>query len=356
MSGKKVSIIGSGNWGSAIAKIIGANVLNLEDFDNKVKMYVYEEYIDGKKLTDIINEQHENVKYLPGHTLPDNVIAVPSLEETANDADYLIFVIPHQFIVTICKNLVGKIKPTAVGLSLIKGFEQKKGGGIELISNLIKATLNIEVCVLMGANIASEVASGKFCETTIGSARRDIGMTLQRLVQTDNFRVVVVPDVQTVEMCGALKNIVACAAGFIDGLGYGENTKAAIIRIGLMEMIRFVEHYYPNSKVTTFFESCGIADLITTCYGGRNRRMSEQFVLTGKSFDELEAELLNGQKLQGPITAEEVNSMLKERKMENKFPLFTAVHRISKKMIKPEQLIDYIRCHPVHENALKSSL
>lgn len=344
----RVCIIGSGNWGSAIAKIIGANTAKLENFEDRVTMYVYEEIIDGKKLTEIINETHENVKYLPGHKLPENVVAVPDVVEAAANADILVFVVPHQFIRRICSTLLGKIKPTAVGLSLIKGFDKKEGGGIELISHIIAAELKIPMAVLMGANLASEVADEMFCETTIGCKDKAVGTVLRDMIQTSFFRVVVVDDVDSVECCGALKNIVACGAGFVDGLGLGDNTKAAVIRLGLMEMIKFVDVFFPGGKLSTFFESCGVADLITTCYGGRNRKVSEAFVKTGKTIEELERDMLNGQKLQGPFTAEEVNYMLKLKDMESRFPLFTAIHRICVGELKPDDLIDCIRSHPEH--------
>ncbi|XP_033150726.1 glycerol-3-phosphate dehydrogenase [NAD(+)], cytoplasmic [Drosophila busckii] len=323
-----VCIVGSGNWGSAIAKIVGANASALPEFEERVTMFVYEEMIDGKKLTEIINETHENVKYLKGHKLPPNVVAVPDLVEAAKNADILIFVVPHQFIPNFCKQLLGKIKPNAIAISLIKGFDKAEGGGIDLISHIITRHLKIPCAVLMGANLANEVAEGNFCETTIGCKDKKYGKVLRDLFQANHFRVVVVDDSDAVEVCGALKNIVACGAGFVDGLKLGDNTKAAVIRLGLMEMIRFVDVFYPGSKLSTFFESCGVADLITTCYGGRNRRVSEAFVTSGKTIEELEKEMLNGQKLQGPPTAEEVNYMLKNKGLEDKFPLFTAIHKI----------------------------
>lgn len=349
---KRACIVGSGNWGSAIAKIVGTNAARLPQFDDRVTMYVYEELINGKKLTDIINDTHENVKYLPGHKLPPNVVAVPDVVEAAKDADILIFVVPHQFVRSLCSTLLGKIKPTAIGLSLIKGFDRAEGGGIELISHIITRQLKIQCAVLMGANLAGEVADEKFCETTIGCRDSRLAPGLRDLIQTEYFRVVVVDDEDAVEVCGALKNIVACGAGFVDGLGLGDNTKAAVIRLGLMEMIKFVDVFYPGSKLSTFFESCGVADLITTCYGGRNRRVSEAFVRTGKSIKQLEDELLNGQKLQGPYTAEEVNYMLKTREMEDKFPLFTAIFRICTGHLNAKELISCIKNHPEHISPL----
>ncbi len=171
----------------------------------------------------------------------------------------------------------------------------------------------------------------------------------KNLFETPNFRVTIAKDASTVEICGALKNIVACAAGMVQGLEYGDNTKSAVIRIGLMEMIKYAKEFGDHPpQLVTFFESCGVADLVTTCYGGRNSRVSREFIKQRKSIEVLEKEMLNGQRLQGPETAAEVNFMLKEKRMEAKFPLFTAVHKIFIGEMKPESLIDMLRDHPVH--------
>jgi glycerol-3-phosphate dehydrogenase (NAD+) len=248
----RISIIGSGNWGSTIAKIIGKNVQTNPKFERQVKMYVYEELIDGRKLTEIINTEHENVKYLPGHKLPENVVAVPDLIESAHDADILLFVLPHQFMLNICKQLVGKIKPGSFGVSLCKGFYVKPDGQVDLISNMVKSILNIDCTVIMGANLANEVAAEYFCEATIGSRDKERGLLLKEALQTSYFRFVVVEDADVVEACGALKNIVAVGAGFCDGLDFGDNTKAAVIRLGLMEIIKFCEVFY-NGKISSCF-------------------------------------------------------------------------------------------------------
>ncbi|KAH0519536.1 Glycerol-3-phosphate dehydrogenase 1-like protein [Microtus ochrogaster] len=381
--------------GSAVAKIIGNNVKNLQKFASTVKMWVFEETVNGRKLTDIINNDHENVKYLPGHKLPENVVAVPNLSEAVQDADLLVFVIPHQFIHKICDEITGKVPKKALGITLIKGIDEGPEG-LKLISDIIREKMGIDISVLMGANIASEVAAGKFCETTIGSKVLLNGLLFKELLQTPNFRITVVDDADTVELCGALKeplqhershypqsatggggdggvvevvlvvvevvlvvvevvlvvvevvlvvvevvvmvvdeevvevvemvvvvlllvNIVAVGAGFCDGLRCGDNTKAAVIRLGLMEMIAFAKIFCKGQVSTaTFLESCGVADLITTCYGGRNRKVAEAFARTGKTIEELEKEMLNGQKLQGPQTSAEVYRILKQKGLLDK--------------------------------------
>jgi len=215
-------------------------------------------------------------------------------------------------------------------LSAIKciDFDDK---GIVLISDIIRSEFNADCSVLMGANVANDMASDAFCETTIGY-RNDANGELFKLAYNDPaLKVGIVKDTVGVELCGALKNIVAIGAGFVDGLGYGGNTKAAIIRIGLKEMVKFCKMFYDGIQDDTFLESCGVADLITTCYGGRNRKCAEAFAAAGKSksLEVIEAELLGGQKLQGTLTAKEVNHILKMKGLEHEFPFFTTVYKIS---------------------------
>ncbi|CAB4067715.1 GPD1 [Lepeophtheirus salmonis] len=208
-SDKSISIIGSGNWGSTIARIIGSTVLQHNTiFKPTVNMWVKDELIDGKSLVDIINQTHENVKYLPG-----------------------------------------KLKSNVKGISLIKGFEKHPEGGLKLISQTLKETLDIPISVLMGANIAHEVADEMFCETTIGCSEGEETENIYKLLfsTSQTFELLSSRMKTTVEICGAFKKY-----------------------------------------------SCG-------------RRVAEAFVQSNKSIAELELEMLGGQKLQGPETAAEVH-------------------------------------------------
>ncbi|OXB72377.1 UNVERIFIED_CONTAM: hypothetical protein H355_001695 [Colinus virginianus] len=270
MGGKKVCIVGSGNWGSAIAKIVGSNAARLGTFENTVSMWVLEEEVGGRRLTEIINTEHENVKYLPGHKLPPNVVAEPDLVKACSGADILLFVVPHQFIGKVCDQIKAHVKKGAIGMSLIKGVDEGPDG-LRLISDIIHEKLGIEMSVLMGANIASEVAEEKFCETTIGCKNAQYGQILKELMQTPNFRVTVVQEADTVEICGALKSI-----------------------------------------------------------------------------EQLEKEMLNGQKLQGPQTSAELNHILKTKNMVDKFPLFTAVYQICYEGKPVSDVIKCLQNHPEH--------
>jgi len=373
----KVCIIGSGNWGSAISVLVGRNCQRYDHFETNVNMWVYEEQIpmpDGstQKLTEVINEQHENVKYLPGVTLPTNIHAVPDLADACRGATLLIFVLPHQFLPKLLPTIRESAHPNCRGVSLIKGLDFDKDTKLPvLISQSIAQAMGPEFqCgVLMGANVATEVASGQMCESTLASNFGPPADELTRLVfDSPTFRVQHVSDVAGAEVCGALKNVIALGAGFIDALGMGGNTKAALLRVGLKEMSKFCRMFFEGVKDQTFTESCGMADLITTCYGGRNRKCAEAFAKERMANDEanrenvspqgnpmddcdgaasspdysfmkdtecekkwakVESALLNGQKLQGTLTAEEVKIVLESRGLLPAFPLMKTIYEIA---------------------------
>jgi glycerol-3-phosphate dehydrogenase (NAD+) len=229
---------------------------------------------------------------------------------------------------------------------LIKGCDITDNG-FQLFSQLISDSLNIETSVLMGANVADNIAQEEFSEATIGFPRSSgSGQLWKTVFERAYFEVTPVPDVSGVELCGTLKNIVAVGAGFVDGMGWGPNTKAAIIRIGFGEMRRLARKFYPTVLDETFWESSGIADVIATCTGGRNRKCAAAFaesVVKGKpkTWAQLENELLGGQKLQGVLTSFEVQEILRRKGIEADFPLFTTIYKISKLELPPGEIIRY---------------
>ncbi len=158
---EKIVVVGSGNFGTAISNEIALNInqnSQLKDrFCNNIQMWVYGEIYEDRNLSQIINENHENPKYLPGIKLSPNVIATENLIETVCDADYIFLVIPSKYLKRTLETLSGNIKSTAIICSMIKGLEVTKDGP-EFISAAITKILNTtNVCSVMGANVASEV-------------------------------------------------------------------------------------------------------------------------------------------------------------------------------------------------------
>lgn len=338
----KIAMVGSGAFASSVMQMMSQNAREKAIFKDQVDMYVHEEEYQESTLTQAINQQHENPKYLPGIHFGDNVVANPDLESTLKDADLIVFCAPHQFMHSICKQIqLFGVKPTAKAISLAKGIHIDPQQGPQLMSSMIQRMLHIECSVLMGANLANEIGPDGLSEATIGSRVPEHGDVFKELFDTEYFHVSVIPDIEGAELAGALKNVVALAAGFADGRELGQNAKAAILREGLKEMRQFAKAMYPNTvRDDTFFESCGVADLIATCYGGRNHLVAEEFAKQkGKqSFAQLEAELLKGQKLQGVLTSEEVQSVLKSKGWQNAYPLFTTVSAIVRGQLEPQDI------------------
>lgn len=295
--------------------------------------------------------------------LPENLVAVPDLETVVQGATLILFVVPHQFLPDVLDVLKkpGVLTKNARAISAIKGVEvqiheeadstgqKKKAADIYTYPGVIEKELGLACSALGGANVALEVGKGQFCETTIGVPSPKDAALWHAVFDGPAFRVHPIEDVAGVSLSGALKNVVALAAGFVDGMGLGGNTKAAILRIGLLEMSTFTLEFFPGSSPLTFsHHSAGMADLITTSFGGRNRKCAEAYITArpeyggkkAKTFDELEEELLNGQKLQGVATAGEVFEFLNVRGRLADYPLFDKVYRICFEGLDPKRLFE----------------
>jgi glycerol-3-phosphate dehydrogenase (NAD+) len=201
---------------------------------------------------------------------------------------------------------------------------------------MIQSELNLDrgVAVVMGANVANEVAEDQFVESTVGCMDKDVSKIVSDLLDCPCFRTSSCSDVGTVELCGALKNVVAMGAGFCDSLGLGSSSKAAVIRKGLEETMAFCEIISgPSFNRDIILQSCGLADCIASSYGGRNRKCAAEFAtwllndsLVGQDGDrveviktvwkEIETRVLGGQKLQGVLTCDELMECLRFKNLD----------------------------------------
>ncbi|CAG9476711.1 glycerol-3-phosphate dehydrogenase, putative [Plasmodium vivax] len=341
----KVSVIGSGSWGTVVSKIVAENTHKSKIFHPLVRMYVKEEIVDNEKLSNIINTKKENVKYMKGMKVPDNVVAISNLKDAVEDADLLIFVVPHQYLENVLNEIVKNenLKKGAKAISLMKGIKIDNCKPT-LLSSVIEDKLKIGCAALSGSNIANELSRENFSESTIGFEDAQVAGIWQELFDRTYFKINCVQDKPGVETCGALKNVVALGVGFLDASRHSYNTKSAIIRIGLDEMKRFARLFFPDVLDETFLDSCGLADLITTCLGGRNLKCAREFATRNgvDSWDQIEMELLNGQKLQGIHTAKEVYGVLEHHKLKNEFPLFRTIYEIAFRQKNPSSIIDVL--------------
>ncbi|EOB12836.1 Glycerol-3-phosphate dehydrogenase [NAD+], cytoplasmic [Nosema bombycis CQ1] len=335
----KVGVIGTGNWGTTLGLLVANNVKRpnvSKYFEEKVTLWGIEEYHSNELLSTIINLEHVNKKYLSGIRLPENLFCTSEISICA-DLDIIIVAMPHQFIKKI-EDFKGIIKRNCILISVVKGFIDNPDKSITLISTYLKNTFKCKVCVLMGANIATEVAKGSVCEGTLGYEDEESKELSYLLLNSYNYRVTCVKDIPGVELVGSLKNIVALGCGLVEGLGYTGNTKVAIMRNGLMEIRKFLKYFYAESKDETIFQSCGIADLVVSCLEGRNYKYG---IMKGKEDTSLEdfEKSMGGQKIQGTGTAEDIFNFLEYKNRTKDFPLFRTIYSIFIENSDPSEIL-----------------
>ncbi|KZE66259.1 glycerol-3-phosphate dehydrogenase [Fictibacillus phosphorivorans] len=253
-----VAVLGAGSWGTALAIVLADNGHDVRLWGRREEQVVE------------INKEHRNEKYLPGIVLPENIQATTQLEECIKDADTIVLVTPTKAMRDVLNLLKNKLVSPVTIVHASKGIEPGTYKRItEIIEEELPESVLESVVVLSGPSHAEEVSLRQPTTVTVSSANMKAAEKVQDLFINQNFRVYTNPDVIGVELGGALKNIIALGAGLSDGLGYGDNAKAALITRGLAEIARLGTHMGANPL--TFSGLTGIGDLIVTCTSVHSR-------------------------------------------------------------------------------------
>ena len=269
----KISVIGSGGWGIALAILLHKNGHNLTiwSFD--------------KKEAEELKTTRENKTKLPNILLPEDIKVTDDLKEAVNDKDILILAVPSKAIRSVSKSLKDIIKDNQIIVNVAKGLEEDT---LKTMTGIIEEELkekNPQVAVLSGPSHAEEVGKGIPTTCVVSAHNKELTLYLQNIFMNPSFRVYTSPDMIGVEIGGALKNVIALAAGIADGLNYGDNTKAALITRGIKEISTL--GVAMGGEQSTFYGLTGLGDLIVTCASMHSRNRRAGILLgQGKTLDE----------------------------------------------------------------------
>lgn len=310
----RITVIGAGSWGTALAI-----VLSEKGYD--VRLWGHR-----KEHVEFLIKERENTQYLKGIPFPGNLCPVSDLELAVNGTSIILMVVPSHSFRQVFLKIMPILKEGMTIVSAVKGIENTTlktmtQVGEELLN--IGNVKNIEIGVLSGPSFAEEVARGVPTAVTLGFKNLHTAKRLQKLLATDSFRIYTSSDVIGLEISAALKNIVAIAAGVCDGLGYGLNTRAALITRGLAEIQRL--GIALGAETTTFAGLSGLGDLILTSTGNLSRnRMVGLMLGQGKGIEQIKNEMK--MVAEGIKTTKSVYDLAKKLRIE--MPILEQVHSI----------------------------
>lgn len=263
----KVNVLGAGSWGTALSLLLhknGHQVKLWSALENEVKM---------------LNEKREHESKLPGVRIPEEVEITTDLEGCLRDVDVAVLAVPSPFTRSTAKQMAPFVKEGQIIVNVAKGVEEDT---LMTLSDIISEEIPVaNVCVLSGPSHAEEVGRGLPTTCVVSAAKRETAEYLQGIFMSPVFRVYTTPDILGVELGGALKNVIALAAGTADGLGYGDNTKAALITRGIAEIARLGTKMGASQE--TFYGLSGMGDLIVTCASVHSRNRKAGYLM-GKGY------------------------------------------------------------------------
>jgi glycerol-3-phosphate dehydrogenase (NAD(P)+) len=318
-----VGVVGGGSWGTALANLLAAKGI-------PVSLWVFEE-----DLCEEMRKTRENTLYLPGVEVspllhPDN-----NLERVVSDKRILLMAVPSHVYRHVAMQMIEFLQGSVVLVSATKGIENESLKTMSGIwKEIMPKSIDWEYSVLSGPSFAREVVKGVPTAVTVASDSKEVAQEIQQLFSTEYFRVYTSTDVIGVEMGGALKNIIALAAGLIDGLGLGHNTRAALMTRGLAEMSRLGTSL--GAHPLTFLGLAGVGDLVLTCTGDLSRNRTVGYKLgQGKKLAEILAEMK--MVAEGVKTTRSVYNLVKQQGVD--MPICQQMYRILYEDLPPERAL-----------------
>jgi glycerol-3-phosphate dehydrogenase (NAD(P)+) len=327
----RVTVLGAGSWGTTVAAVTSKH--------NDTMLWARDESIAQE-----VSAKHRNSKYLEGFELPTRLRATANLIEAVADADVVIVGIPSHNFRSVLEQAAPYIRPWIPIVSLTKGFER---GTVLRMTEVIKAVLpGHPAAALTGPNLAKEVLRGLAAGAVIATEDLSVATELQRVFHRALFRVYTNHDVIGCEVAGALKNVIAIAAGMAEGLSVGDNTRAAVVSRGLAELSRL--GVAMGGQPSTFAGLAGMGDLIATCMSpqSRNRYVGEQLG-RGRVLPDILAEM--NMVAEGVKTAE--TAMVLAERYQLSLPICRSIYRVINQEITPmESYAGLLGSRPGHED------
>ena len=305
---KKIAFIGGGSFGTSLAVLLAKKGNDIAIFDRSVD------------VVNDINNNKRNSKYLKELIIPSNIRATDDMQEAIKESNYVILALPSHVIREVANKIKNIIDPKVIVICIAKGIEEGTG---KRLSEILDEELDNPIVMLSGPSHAEEVSRGLATTIVVTSKNMEYANEIQELFMTSDFRVYTSDDIVGVEIGGAVKNIIALAAGIGDGLGYGDNGKAALMTRGMKEISEI--GIALGGKEKTFYGLTGMGDLIVTCTSmhSRNRRAG---ILIGQGISVEEALKEVGMIVEGVITCKAFYEL--KEKIGVSMPITDALYQI----------------------------
>ncbi len=319
MGAPRIAVLGAGSWGTALAILLARNGAEVQ---------IWGHLPDHISL---LQAERENREFLPGISFPDRLQASASLADVLADIDEVLLAVPSHAFAEVCRH-TAELKPARAGVSwATKGFDPDSGSLLHQVAESAFGPRQ-NLAVLSGPTFAKEVAQGLPTAISVASPNHDFAKRLAALLHSDRFRAYTSADIVGVQVGGATKNVLAIAAGIADGLGFGANTRAALITRGLMELTRLGMAL--GGQAETFMGLAGLGDLALTCTDNqsRNRRMG---LCLARGLDVGAAKKEIGQEVEGVGTAKVVFE--KARALGVEMPISEQVYRVLYQGVTPAE-------------------